>query len=158
MKFFFVLLLRLDPVVCPSTLIHPVYTKGTKDESTLLALWTSRMVVVLDYFMMPTAYKINNVECRRSECGCGGFIGGKVNDKGQQKQPEERLFKCQFCPPRIHIDNPSIEPGLVLQDNRKITRINSLPLSGATVRRYSISGRWKKDYLNHRTGLRLDGS
>ena len=149
---------RLDPVVCKSTLIHPVYTDGTKDESTLLDLRTSRMVEVLDYFVMPTVYKINSVECRRSECGCVGFIGGTANDKGQQKQPEERLFKCQFCPPRIHIDNPSIEPGLVLQDNTKITRINSLPLSGATVRRYSISGRWKKDYLIHRTGLRLGGS
>jgi len=33
-----------------------------KDESILLALWTSRMVVVLAYFVVLTMSKVNSVE------------------------------------------------------------------------------------------------
>jgi hypothetical protein len=81
------------------------------------------MMVVLAYFVMLTMSKANSVEGRCSECECGGFIGGRLNERGQHKQPEECLFKCQFCPPSIHIDISRIEPGLVLQDNTKITKI-----------------------------------
>jgi len=53
-----------------------------KDESILLALWTSRMVVVLAYFVMLTMPKVNSVEGRRSECECGGIHWWKAKLQG----------------------------------------------------------------------------
>jgi len=63
--------------------MHPVCTDGMKDESILLALWTPSMMVVLAYFVMLTKSKVNSVEGRRSACECGGFIGGRLNERGQ---------------------------------------------------------------------------